>query len=87
MVYVIYILSVPAGLLLTSYYLGIKKKLFFTEFLLIFIIPLISSYFLYLYEGGGSDISFFSVVDFRAIFGSDNWLHLFEHNRQAFVDL
>jgi hypothetical protein len=52
MVYIIYILSVPAGLLLTSYYLGVKKKLFFAEFFLIFTVPLISSYFLYLYEGG-----------------------------------
>lgn len=52
MVYVIYILSVPIGLLLTSHFLRLKKKLFFVEFFLIFTVPIICGYFLYSYDGG-----------------------------------
>lgn len=51
MEYIIYILAVPSGLLLTSHFIRLRKKLFFLEFFLIFIIPLISAFVLYLNHG------------------------------------
>jgi hypothetical protein len=58
--YFFYILSVPIGFLLTAHFLRMKKKLFFVEYALVFLLPLGSAYFLYKLDGFRVIVVFFS---------------------------
>lgn len=49
--YFFYILSVPIGFLFTAHFLRLKKKLFFLEYTLIFLLPFFSAYLLYRIDG------------------------------------
>lgn len=58
--YFFYILSVPIGFLLTTHFLRLKKKLFFVEYSLVFLLPLLCAYLLYIVDGLRVIIVFFS---------------------------
>lgn len=58
--YFFYILSVPIGFLLTTHYLRLKKKLFFVEYCLIFLLPTASAYLLFRLDGFRVVLVFFS---------------------------
>lgn len=58
--YFFYILSVPIGFLFTTHYLRLKKKLFFVEYFLIFLLPTASAYLLFKLDGIRVAVVFFS---------------------------
>lgn len=60
MIYLIYIISVPIGFLLTSHFIRLRKKLFFVEYLLIFVIPTACAALLYRVDGVRVLVVFFA---------------------------
>lgn len=58
--YWIYILSVPFGFLFTSHFLRLKKKYFWHEYVLLFVLPGLASAFLYVIDGVRVLIVFFT---------------------------